>query len=314
MMSHGSTGLTTRPWRVAAVCLLPLLAAPRVARAADDEIVAESAPAAGGPRQPHMIDLAMNFDANLFEQRGDGWVIRGAPGRRGAAARPPSPALEKGRQLGLERIERIESACRITPEQKRLLLLAVESDVRRFAAEIEAIRDRYAGRQVNMNDQAGQREWHAFQQDVRRCREQLRDLFAAGSLFATVLAATLDQPQQDCLAAENAARRSFHWRAMVLEVVAKLDDTLGLDQRQHEVIVGDLLAREPLLRTDADSLGRDDANLRRNLVLMVLSGGDSRSIRAAVSERQWRTLSQLMNQGRAMRSWIEQQGVLEGKP
>ena len=47
---------------------------------------------------------------------------------------------------------------------------------------------------------------------------------------------------------------------------------------------------------------------------MVLSAGDARSIRAAVSERQWRTLSQLMNQGRAMRSWIEQQGVLMGKP
>jgi hypothetical protein len=315
MMAHPITGTMRRPWRATAVCLISLVAAAPLARAADDEIVAESVPAAGGPRQPHMIDLAMNFDANLFEQRGDGWVIRGASGRRdAAAARPPSPALEKGRQLGLKRIERIESACRITPEQKRLLLLAVESDVRRFAAEIEAVRDRYAGRQVNMNDQAGQREWHAFQQDVRRCREQLRDLFAAGSLFATVLAATLDQPQQDCLAAENAARRSYHWRAMVLEVVAKLDDTLGLDQRQHEVIVGDLLAREPLLRTDADSLGRDDANLRRNLVLMVLSGGDARSIRAAVSERQWRTLSQLMNQGRAMRSWIEQQGVLEAKP
>ena len=103
-------------------------------------------------------------------------------------------------------------------------------------------------------------------------------------------------------------------RDMVLEVMSKFDDSLGLDQRQHEVIVQELLAREPALRTDADSLGRDDANLRRNLVLMVLSAGDARSIRAAVSERQWRTLSQLMNQGRAIRSWIEQQGVLMGKP
>ena len=153
-----------------------------------------------------------------------------------------------------------------------------------------------------------------LQQDVRRCREQLQDLFETGSLFATVLASTLDQQQLDCLAAENDARRSFHWRAMVLEVMSKFDDSLGLDQRQHEVIVQELLAREPALRTDADSLGRDDANLRRNLVLMVLSAGDARSIRAAVSERQWRTLSQLMNQGRAMRSWIEQQGVLMGKP
>ncbi len=314
MMRRANT-TTARPWRAAAVCLISLPTAVLIARAADDDILAEASPLEGGSRQPHMIDLAMNFDANLFEQRGNGWVVRGGVVPRDApGVRPPSPALEKGRQLGLKRIERIESACGITAAQKQRLLLAVESDVRRFAGDVEATRDKYAGRQVNMNDPAGQREWHAFQQDVRRCREQLRDLFEAGSLFATVLASTLDEPQRACLAVENAARRTFHWRAMVLEVVAKLDDTLGLDQQQHEVIVRDLLGREPALRTDADSLGRDDANLRRNLVMMVLSAGDARSIRAAVSERQWRTLSQLMNQGRAMRSWIEQQGVLEGKP
>jgi hypothetical protein len=74
------------------------------------------------------------------------------------------------------------------------------------------------------------------------------------------------------------------------------------------------LSKEPALRTDPDALERDDANLRRNLVLMMLAGVDARQLRASLSEPQWRTISQLMNQGRAMRSWIEQQGVLEGKP
>lgn len=308
----------TRPrwdrWPALAACLVAALAAGPPAHAADDDIVAEADVEDGGPRQPHMLDLGMNFDANLFEQRGNGWVVRGGVPPREAAGRAVSPAVQKGRQLGLKRIDRIESACGITPAQKQRLLLAVESDVRRFAVAVEAVRGQYEGRQVNMNDPAGQREWHAFQQDVRRCRDRLQNLFEAGSLFATVLASTLDQAQRDCLTAETAARRSFHWRAMVLEVLAKLDDTLGLDQRQHDVLVRELLAREPALRTDTDSLDRDDANLRRNLVLMVLASGDARSIRAAVSERQWRTLSQLMNQGRAMRSWIEQQGVLEGKP
>ena len=157
MMTSALTGMATRPWRTAAVCLISLVAAAPLARSADDEIVDEATPDGSGSRQPHMIDLAANFDANVFEQRGNGWVIRGASGPRDAAA-PRSPVLEKGRQVGLKRIERIESACRITPEQKRLLLLAMESDVRGFAAEIGAVRDRYAGRQVNMNDQAGQRE------------------------------------------------------------------------------------------------------------------------------------------------------------
>ena len=51
--------------------------------------------------------------------------------------------------------------------------------------------------------------------------------------------------------------------------------------------------------------------MRHMLVAMVLSEADTNRIRAAVSERQWRTLKQLMNQGKAMQSWIEQQGILE---
>jgi hypothetical protein len=297
------------------VCLQAALLLTASAPGRDDDILVDpDAAADAAARQPHMIDLDSNFTANLFEQRGNGWVIRGGQGRAGEAAGPVSLAVSRGRDLGRSRLERIESTCGLSAEQRLLLLLAVESDVRRFAAEVEAVRGKYVGRQVNMNDPAGQREWHAFQQEVRRCRDLLRDLYGRGSLFATVLASTLGPDQLNCLAAETAAHRSFHWRAMVLEVVAKLDDSLGLDQAQYDVLVAALLSKEPALRTDPDALERDDANLRRNLVLMMLAGVDARQLRASLSEPQWRTISQLMNQGRAMRSWIEQQGVLEGKP
>ncbi|MBM4021105.1 MAG: hypothetical protein FJ284_02475 [Planctomycetes bacterium] len=298
-----------------ALVVIPLLAAGRPVPAVDDQIVGEAAADQEGQRQPHMLDLGMNFDANLFEHRGNSWVVRGGPAPPPAAERPPEPlALSRGREMGLRRLERIEAACGIAAEQKRRLVLAVESDVRRFVAEVETTRERYAGHQINMNEPAGQREWHSFQQDVKRCRDQLRDLFDRGSLFATVLTATLDDGQRTCLATEIAARRSFHWRAMVLEATSKLDDSLGLDQRQHDALVKELLSHEPALRTEADMLARDDVNLRRSLVLMVMSECDASRIRAAVSDQQWRMLAVLINQGKAMRSWIEQQGVIEGKP
>lgn len=301
-------------WATVLACLVIGVAAGPAPQAADD-IVADADQAPDGQRQPQLLDLGMNFDANLFEQQGNGWVLRSGPAdQRRAGVRSESPALAKGRALGLRRLERIASSCELTAEQRQRLLLALESDIRRFAVAVEAVRDEYAGRQVDMNDPVGQKEWHAFQQDLLVCREQLRNLFAGESLFATVLASTLEPAQQERLAKEDAARRSFHWRAMVLEVAVRVDETVGLDQQQHDVIVAELLAREPALRIDSDALGRDDPNLRRQLVMMVLAGGDARRIRAAVSERQWRTLAQLMNQGRAMRSWIEQQGVLEGKP
>jgi hypothetical protein len=284
---------------------------PASARAADDDVVVSDVEVDPSVRQPHLVNLGTNFDANLFEQHGNGWVLRGDATQRIVAE---SPALARSRALGDHQLERIEAACGLTPSQRERLLLAMESDIRRFVTEVEAVRSRYLGREVNMNDPAGQKQWLAFQQDVRRCRERMQALFKKGSLFATVLAATLDDGQRDCLAAETAARRTDHWRAMVFETLVKLDDALGLDQEQHEAIRTALLAREPALRTDGDTLARDDPNLRRNLVLMVLAGVDRAPLRATLSPRQWQALSGLMNQGRAMRSWIGQQGVLEDMP
>ena len=288
------------------------------ARAIDDEVALEPQPGVADLRQPHQVDLGANFDANLFEQHGNGWVLRSGvvlgrrPGRLPVG--DDSGTAARGRSLGEKRLERIETACGLTSEQRRRLRLAIESDLRRFVTEIDEVRGRYAGLEINMNEPAGQKQWHTFQQDVQRCRDAMRRLFEEGSLFSTVLQTTLDDDQQRCLAAETAARRSFYWRSMVLEALVRLDDQLGLSERQHAVLEAELLAHEPPLRTDEVALARDDQNLRRNLVYLVLSQLDQKRIREAVTERQWPTLAVYRNQGQAMRSWIEQQGVLEAKP
>lgn len=288
------------------------------AMAIDDELAPELVADVVTAQQPHQVDLGANFDANLFEQQGNGWVLRSGvvlgrrPGRLPAS--DDSFTAARGRSLGEKRLERIETACGLTSEQRRRLRLAIESDVRRFVSEINEVRGRYTGLEVNMNEPAGQKQWHAFQQDVQRCRDAMRRLFEEGSLFTTVLQTTLDDDQQRCLAAETAARRTFYWRSMVLEALVRLDDQLGLSERQHGLLEAELLAHEPLLRTDESALARDDQNLRRNLVYLVLSQVDQKRLRAAVNDRQWPTVAIYRNQGQAMRSWIEQQGVLEPKP
>jgi hypothetical protein len=299
-----------RPVARAVVGLLAAFVCSGMAGAIDDDVVVDAGPDEAGMRQPHLIDLGGNFDANLFEQHGNGWVLRSGSGQEPPGPRP-SPALERARELGRKRIDRMAAACALTAEQQRRLALAVESDARRFAHEVEAIRTPYIGRQVDMNDQAGQKAWHAFQQDVAKCRDRLRNVFHEGSLFAAATASILDDRQQASLAAEDEARRSFQWRAMVLETMSKLDESLGLDQRQYDAISTELLAHEPPLRNDPQAMGRIDSNMRRHIVLMVLAELDAKPLRNAVSERQWRVLSVQMNQGRAMRSAIEAQGLLE---
>jgi len=279
------------------------------AGAVDDDVVVDEDLAATA-REPNMIDLGANFDTNLFEQQGPAWSIRSDSGRD-AKALPPSPALTRARELGLRRIKRMEAACTLTEPQRSRLMLAVESDARRFAAEVDAVRVKYASRRVDMNEPAGQREWNSFQQDVGRCRDTFRTLFDEGALVTKALPSILDERQLACLTAEQTARRSYHWRAIVLEAMTKLDDSLGLDQGQHDVIVAELLSHEPPLRIDEQPTGQFDANWRRILVLMVLAELDAKPIRAAVSERQWKGLAPMLNQGRAMRSAIEAQGFLE---
>ncbi len=282
------------------------------AAALDDDVVVDSA--LDEPQQhQNLIDLGANFDTNLFDQKGEGWSLQS---RLPSSLTPAveSPSLHHGRELGRKQVQQIDSACALRADQRQRLLLAVESDAQRFAADVDGVREKYAGQNLNMNEPAAQKKLHAFQQEMLAYRGRMRNLFNGDSLFAVTLSSILDDRQQACLTAERAARRSFLWRGMVLEVLIAFDDSLGLDEGQHEAIKTVLLANEPPLLLDDTAVARHDTNLRKNLVLLVLSGVDSKPIKAAVSPRQWLALSVAMNQGKSHRSWVEQRGVLEDKP
>ncbi len=304
-------------------------------RAEDDRVVEESAPSQPLPEQ-QLVDLESNFDTNLFEQQGNGWALRGNNGGglqvqgrlivngrviigrpvAGDEAGPPeSPTVVRARAAAEKQLARISEACELDDLQRQKLRLLIEADVRRFAEEVDAVRRRYAGVRINFNDQQGQKQWQQFQQDVQQCRQRLRGLSDKGSLFADALSTTLSEQQLAGMQQEIRGRRSFRWKEMVVAAVVKMDDMLGLSQAQHELIEEILLAREPALRLDELGPQQDNDHVRQMLVMMVLSRTDTSRIKAAVSERQWRTLSLLMNQGKAMQSWIEQQGILEaGSP
>lgn len=264
----------------------------------------------------NLVDLGANFDTNVFDQGGNGWVIqhRGVnnlggrwPGGDGPEA---APAVARIRALGAAQIERVERACTLSEAQRRKLELALEADIRRCVAEIEQVRRRYAGSSVNMRDREGQQKWHRFQQDVQRCRRRLLTLFEESSLFAECLPTVLDEMQFAALEAETSSRRSFRWRSLVGTALLRLDDMLALDQEQHEELERLLLEREPPLRLDPPSHQRND-QAEKMLVFMVLAEVDQKALRATVGEDRWKAVVMLANQGRSMRSWIEGQGLLQ---
>lgn len=308
----GAAGAVRTAGAVAIACIAV------TGRAVDDRV--EEAPVPGGvvQHQVNVIDLGANFDANLLEQPG-GFVLRG----NGLRGRRPSPtgelaeldesaALARLRRLGHDQLARVDRTCTLSADQRRRLELAVESDARRLAAEIDAIRSAYVGTVANVAEPDGQKKWQQFQLDVQRCRTQLQQAFAAGSLFSDVLGGTLDERQQASYDAETRSRRAFRWRAMVMPVLLKMDETVGLDAKQHALIERLLLAAEPRLATVQPS-GRRNAHAEQMLVYLQLSRSDARAIREQLSERQWQAVSMMMNQGKAMRSWLDQQGLVESE-
>jgi hypothetical protein len=302
-------------------------------RGDDDRIVDSTAP--GGQqlqleRQANTIDLAANFDANLLNNRRGVFInnnvvfnnmgVQGRNGKRVVSPTggdddqiPDSPVLEQARLAADRRLARIDDICQLSDAQRLKLRLAMESDIRGVVGQVELERRKYAGKQVQLNDIEGQRAWQQFQQDLQRCRTRLLGLFETDSLFAKSLSTVLDPRQYERLSAENKARRSFAWRSMVVTVLLRLDEGLGLSQSQHDSIERVLLAHEPPLRIDQTSglANGNNQHLRQMLVYMVLSDIDPAMVRKGLSDRQWNTLAMLMNQGKAMRSWIEQQGVFE---
>jgi hypothetical protein len=56
---------------------------------------------------------------------------------------------------------------------------------------------------------------------------------------------------------------------------------------------------------------RNAMQAQQMLVFMVLSEVEARRLQSVLSDRQWKVLAQLANQGKAMRSYIEAQGLLE---
>jgi hypothetical protein len=290
-------------------------------RAVDDRVDDANDPTAErGRQQANVVDLGANFDANVFDRRTSGFVlqarlparvvVRGGVLELDGGEHEESPTLERARQQGEVKLERIDRLCGLSEAQRLALHLAIESDIRRVAEDVDATRATYRGMSVNISEPDGRQVWQRFQQDIQRSRRLLQDLFAADSLFAAALASTLDADQYARLEIETRAKRSFRWRAIVADIMLKFDDSLGLTAGQHAAVEAVLLAHEPPLRID-DGPRQPNAHAEQMLVLLVLSQADQTLLRETVSERQWRSLAMLMNQGKAMKSWLEQQNLLE---
>jgi hypothetical protein len=318
---------------LAAVALAVAVGCPTL-EAADDRIMdAEAAPShervvrfgipnvalPGGGE----LDLGAMFDQQVFgRSRGQQLIVRN--GR--VVARSPASApdhavagtLAELRGRGQARIARLEQICGLDAGQRQHLELALESDLRRVAGEIDTVRQNYAGQRLaGLRQPVDQQRLQALQQDAARCRAMIDGAFWEDSLLAAVGSGLLDSAQRELLADWVAGHRHARWEAMVRLVVGQLDETcLGLSERQHAAIVELLLADVPPLTVfDDGRLPRGGTGFQNVLVLARLGRAGEPHLRPLLDPRQWGELGRridLAGPFAKVERMLLEQGILEG--
>jgi hypothetical protein len=327
------TGLGARPRRLRGAVFVALAVGCATLQAADDRVMdPEAVPSRergvrfgipnvalpGGGE----VDLGVMFDQQVFgRSRGQQLIVRNGLVIARSPASPPDHALAgtlaELRGRGQARIARLEQVCRLDVGQRRHLELALESDLRRVAGEIDKVRQTYAGQRLaGLRQPVDQQRLQALQQDAARCRAMIDGTSWEDSLLAAVGSGSLDSGQRERLASWVAGRRAARWEAMVRLVVGQLDETcLGLSQRQHASIVELLLADVPPLAViDDGRRSRGGTGFQNALVLARLGRAGEPHLRPLLDPRQWGELDRridLVGPPAKVERMLSEQGILD---
>jgi len=343
-----------RPWRsslAAALAVTVMLG--QGGRTEDDWIVddAELSALESGPA--HMMhganvqDLQAQFDTSILglfgpvhhQQRiqiqrvgkriirGGGQVVvagvqMGVNGQQPQAASAADASGESPVLIGLKKsfephLTRLDRDCGLSAEQHRLLQLALESDIRRIAEDVDRDRRKYIGVTANLGDQAGQQKWNQLNQDTQRCRQVIQRFDqGADGLFWKARDSVLTAPQRIKANAETETRLASRWKAVVNVALTRWDEVLGLDRQQFDELERLMLENRPSLRLNSGTLPALGGRSQLFAMSQFLAGialvniGEQR-VRKVVNDRQWTLLSRAAQTSTQMRPHLEQQGLLE---
>ncbi len=229
----------------------------------DDDLVEEAARPGVQERTVFAnFNVHQNIDQWLYgSQRG-----QGRPGGKGSL------------YWNLERrVAEISRTAGLSEDQKHKLLLAGEGDIRRFEDRVEEIKSKFSADGVSRD------EINRVFQEIRPLQIELnRGLFERDSLYAKTLEVTLTADQVRRSREEQRDRDTFQYRAAVEMAVLQLAESVGLTERQQELLIELILERAPLPRYR----GRQ----QHYAIYMVLKPLLDGHLKPQFQEWQWRRL------------------------
>jgi len=265
-----------------------------VLRGEDDTVVdaaAKRASEAGA--SPRLLMLDQQMDGVFFQGRGDAEQTR-------------HQWLAK---LLLE-VSALDAICRLSAGQRAKCETAARLDVDRAMDEIDAVRRRYAGRTIDMQNPAGQAEWQRFSRESQAVLARLQDIRGETSLLIRVIAGILDDTQRSDWQRESALREQSRWRSVVDAGMSQLDVAIGLTSAQHEAIRGLLMEKPVRINHAKIWMHGNGSHFAPFVCLYGVAQLDQSQLKAQLSEQQWKTLRTFIDQGRGMATHLKQQKMI----
>jgi hypothetical protein len=264
--------------------LLTIAGAGTSARAQDDE-EEDEAPAA--------VNRMNGFVVNDFQF--DQWVFGNMGMGTAAAARNRLDSL-----LTLH-VEDVDRTCRLTPGQKKKLLIAGRGDIKRFFDRVDDVRKKFAG-DKNFNFQV---QFQQIWQEIQPLQSTVNaGLFGAESIYGKAIRATLTPEQAQKHEDGVYDRTVYRYWARVDLAMELLNNEVGFtdDQRRQLVKLLHEETRPPR------RMGQQDYYV----VLYQLGRIPEAKLQPVFEEFQWKFLKRQLEQGRRMERFLKQNGFVPG--
>lgn len=286
-----------RPWSpTAAVCLAAAMVVWGVAslRGDDDTVVdAAAEKRRESASSPQLIALDQQMD-NMFFQ----------------GTRTADQLRQQSLGVLLLQVSALDGMCGLSAAQRAKCEVAARLDTDRSMDGIEAVRRRYGGRTVDLQNPAGQAEWQRFNQEGQAALEKLQQVGEGAGLLPRVIVGMLDDTQRSAWRRESELREQARWRSVVDAGMSQLDVALGLTSVQHEAI-RTLLMEKPLRINHTKIWMQGNGGHFAPFVCRYgLAQLDPARLKPLLSRRQWKTLGQFIEQGKAMATHLKQQQMI----
>jgi hypothetical protein len=158
------------------------------------------------------------------EQQIDNWVFR--------QDRSPQMARQRQENLLKLKIDELNRACRLTPEQSKKLFLTGQGDIKRFFDRYEALKEKFQGPQV-----ANQDANEIFQETNPLSMSLQNGLFQSGSLLYRAMPNTLTSAQIAAYDAIVRERLQLRHAANIGLLVTTLEEAVPLPDAQRQKLL-----------------------------------------------------------------------------